>query len=233
MSRLTKNKKKVIEGYDGDKLYTLEGACSLIKNNSFAKFDESVDIVVSLGVDPKKSNQMVRGVVSLPHGTGKTLKVLAICSEDKVEQALEAGADYAGLDEYISKIEGGWLDIDVIVTTPDCMVKIGKIGKIIGPRNLMPNPKSGTVTTDLPKAISEIKAGKVDFKMDKGANVHISIGKVSFSEKNLSDNCLSALQAINRLKPAAAKGVYLKAMAVSSTMGRSVKIDLKTIGSSI
>ncbi|MGE9515735.1 MAG: 50S ribosomal protein L1 [Solitalea-like symbiont of Tyrophagus putrescentiae] len=232
MAKLTKNKEKVAQSYDSDKLYTLAEACSLVKKNALAKFDESIDIVVSLGVDPKKSNQMVRGVVALPHGTGKSLRVLAICTEDKVKQALDAGADYAGI-EYIEKIESGWLDIDVIVTTPDCMVKIGKIGKIIGPRNLMPNPKSGTVSVDLPKAISEIKAGKVDFKMDKGANIHVSVGKASFPEASIADNCVSAVQAINRLKPAAAKGLYLKTMSISSTMGKSVKIDLKAIGASI
>lgn len=226
---MTKKYKAALAKIDTKKEYSLSDAANLIKEISTTKFDASVDIDVRLGVDPKKSDQMVRGVVALPHGTGKTLKVLVLCTPDKVKEATEAGADYAGLDEYISKIEGGWLDMDVIITMPTVMAKVGKLGKILGPRNLMPNPKSGTVTLDVAKAVKEVKAGKIDFKVDKTGIIHTSIGKASFSSDKIADNLQEVMATLSRLKPTSAKGTYFKSLYISSTMSPSVKIDINSI----
>jgi len=204
-------------------------ASKIVQDITFTKFDASVDIDVRLGVDPKKADQMVRGVVTLPHGTGKTLKVLVLCTPDKEQEAKEAGADYAGLDEYIAKIEGGWVDIDVIITMPTVMAKVGKLGKILGPRNLMPNPKAGTVTLDVAKAVREVKAGKIDFKVDKTGIIHASIGKVSFSAEKLAENANEMIQTIAKLKPSSAKGTYFKSINLSSTMSAGVIVDKGTV----
>jgi large subunit ribosomal protein L1 len=200
-----------------------------VKTVTFTKFDSSVDLSVRLGVDPRKANQMVRGIVTLPHGTGKTIRVLVLCTPDKEQEAKDAGADYVGLDEFISKIEGGWTDVDIIITMPSVMAKVGKLGKILGPRNLMPNPKTGTVTNDVGKAVTEVKAGKIDFKVDKSGIIHASIGKVSFDAKKLSDNAQELLSTINKLKPTAAKGTYMKSISISSTMSPGINIDPKSI----
>lgn len=229
MTKFTKKYKAALGKIDSNKEYSLQDASKLLKDISFTKFDASVDIDVRLGVDPKKSEQMVRGVVALPHGTGKTKKVLVLCSPDKEAEAKEAGADYVGLDEYVSKIEQGWLDFDVIITMPTVMVKIGKLGKILGPRNLMPNPKSGTVTLEVGKAVKEVKAGKIDFKVDKTGIIHTSVGKVSFSPEKLSDNITEVLQAISKLKPASSKGTYFRSLTVSSTMSPGIKVDINSI----
>lgn len=226
---MTKKYKAALSKIDTKKEYSLSDAAKLIKEISTTKFDASVDIDVRLGVDPKKSDQMVRGVVALPHGTGKTIKVLVLCTPDKVKDALDAGADYAGMDEYISKIEGGWLDMDVIITMPTVMAKVGKLGKILGPRNLMPNPKSGTVTLDVAKAVKEVKAGKIDFKVDKTGIIHTSIGKVSFSPDKISANLQEVMSTLSKLKPTSAKGAYFKSLYISSTMSPSVKIDINSI----
>lgn len=226
---MTKKYKAALAKIDTKKEYSLSDAAKLIKEISTTKFDASVDIDVRLGVDPKKSDQMVRGVVALPHGTGKTLKVLVLCTPDKVKEALEAGADYAGLDEYITKIEGGWLDMDVIITMPTVMAKVGKLGKVLGPRNLMPNPKSGTVTLDVAKAVKEVKAGKIDFKVDKTGIIHTSIGKASFSPDKIADNLQEVMSTLSKLKPTSAKGAYFKSLYISSTMSPSVKIDINSI----
>lgn len=226
---MTKKYKAALAKIDTKKEYSLSDAANLIKEISTTKFDASVDIDVRLGVDPKKSDQMVRGVVALPHGTGKTLKVLVLCTPDKVKEATDAGADYAGLEEYISKIEGGWLDMDVIITMPTVMAKVGKLGKILGPRNLMPNPKSGTVTLDVAKAVKEVKAGKIDFKVDKTGIIHTSIGKASFSSDKIADNLQEVMSTLSRLKPTSAKGTYFKSLYISSTMSPSVKIDINSI----
>jgi large subunit ribosomal protein L1 len=222
---ISKNRKEAIAKIDLNKSFNLLDASSLVKDNATAKFDESVDLAVRLGVDPRQANQMVRGVASLPHGTGKTLKVLALVTADKEEEAKKAGADYVGLEEYIDKIKSGWTDVDVIVTMPAVMGKIGPIGRILGPRGLMPNPKSGTVTMDIGKAVSDVKKGKIDFKVDKTGIIHASIGKVSFDAKQISENADELLQTINKLKPISSKGVYIKSITMSSTMGLGLSID--------
>jgi len=227
--KLTKNRKAALEKYDSEKLYSLEEASKLVKEITFSKFDASVDLDIRLGVDPRKADQMVRGVVALPHGTGRDLKVLVLCTPDKEAEAKEAGADYVGLDEYISKIESGWLDMDVIVTMPTVMAKVGRLGRVLGPRNLMPNPKAGTVTMDIAKAVKEIKAGKIDFKVDKFGIIHASIGKSSFSPEKIKDNAAELLQTIVKLKPSAAKGTYINSIAMSSTHSTSIKVDKSSI----
>ena len=229
MSKISKNRKEVLSNVDLNKLYTLEEASSLVKDLSKVKFDESVDLAVRLGVDPKQANQMVRGVASLPHGTGKDLKVLALVTADKEEEAKKAGADYVGLDEYIEKIKGGWTDVDVIITMPAVMGKLGALGKVLGPRGLMPNPKSGTVTMDIGKAVGDVKKGKIDFKVDKTGIIHAAIGKVSFDANKISENASELIQTINRLKPTASKGTYLKSITLSSTMGVGLSIDTNNI----
>ena len=229
MSKLTKNQKLVADKIEAGKAYTLKEAAQLVKDITTTKFDASVDIDCRLGVDPRKANQMVRGVVSLPNGTGKVTRVLCLCTPDQEAAAKEAGADYVGLEEYIDKIKGGWTDIDVIITMPSIMGKIGALGRILGPRGLMPNPKSGTVTMDVAKAIREVKQGKIDFKVDKTGIVHASIGKVSFSADKIAENAKEFIATIIKLKPAAAKGTYLKSIYLSSTMSRSVKIDPKAV----
>ena len=229
MSKISKNRKEVLSNVDLNKLYTLEEASSLVKDLSKVKFDESVDLAVRLGVDPKQANQMVRGVASLPHGTGKDLKVLALVTADKEDEAKKAGADYIGLDEYIDKIKGGWTDVDVIITMPAVMGKLGALGKVLGPRGLMPNPKSGTVTMDIGKAVSDVKKGKIDFKVDKTGIIHAAIGKVSFDANKISENAFELIQTINKLKPTASKGTYLKSITLSSTMGVGLSIDTNNI----
>ena len=227
--KISKRKKEALKNVDLNKSYSLDEASKIVKDNSKVKFDATVDLAVRLGVDPKQANQMVRGVASLPHGTGKNLKVLALVTKDKEEEAKNAGADYSGLDEYIDKIKGGWTDIDVIVTMPAVMGRIGALGKILGPRGLMPNPKSGTVTQDIGKAIEDVKKGKIDFKVDKTGIVHASIGKVSFDVKKISENALELLQTIIKLKPTASKGTYLKSIYMSSTMGLGIQIETNSI----
>jgi large subunit ribosomal protein L1 len=229
MAVLTKKQKAVIAKIDKSKLYTLEEASKLVKEVSYTKFDASVDIAVRLGVDPRKANQMVRGVVSLPHGTGKETRVLALVTPDKEEEAKNAGADYVGLDDYLQKIKEGWTDVDVIVTQPQVMGKLGPLGRVLGPRGLMPNPKTGTVTTEIGKAISEVKAGKIDFKVDKYGIVHSAIGKVSFDAKNIQENAQEIISTLIKLKPQAAKGVYVKSIYLSSTMSPGIAIDPKSI----
>ena len=227
MSKMTKNQKAVAEKFDSHKLYTLSEACEIVKDITFTKFDASVEISCNLGVDPRKANQMIRGVVTLPNGTGKTVKVLALCTPDKVEEAKAAGADYAGLDEYIEKIKGGWTDIDVIVCTPSVMAKVGALGKILGPRGLMPNPKTGTVTMEIGNAVKEVKGGKIDFKVDKTGIVHTAIGKVSFTSKQIYENAAAVLNEISKLKPQSLKGTYMKSAALCSTMSAGIKVDIK------
>ena len=227
MSKLTKNQKLVAEKIEAGKAYTLKEASALVKEITTTKFDASVDIDVRLGVDPRKANQMVRGVVSLPNGTGKVTRVLCLCTPDQETAAKEAGADYVGLDEYIEKIKGGWTDVDVIITMPAIMGKIGALGRVLGPRGLMPNPKSGTVTMNVALAIREVKAGKIDFKVDKNGIVHTSIGKVSFSAEAIAQNAKEFIATIIKLKPAAAKGTYIKSIYLSSTMSRGIKVDPK------
>ncbi|MAW68091.1 MAG: 50S ribosomal protein L1 [Flavobacteriaceae bacterium] len=227
MGKLTKNRKLSEAKIDNTKLYNLDEACSLLKDITTTKFDASVDLAVRLGVDPKKANEMVRGVVSLPNGTGKDMKVLALVSADKEDEAKNAGADYVGLDEYITKIKGGWTDVDVIVTMPSVMGKLGPLGRILGPRGLMPNPKTGTVTMDVGKAVSDVKAGKIDFKVDKAGIVHAPIGKVSFSADKIAGNANELLQTLVKLKPTSAKGTYIKSVYISSTMSPSLAIDPK------
>ena len=229
MGKLTKNQKAAIAKVDSAKLYKLAEACELVKEVSYTKFDASVELHVNLGVDPRKANQMVRGVVTLPHGTGKVTRVLVLCTPDKENEAKEAGADYVGLDEYIEKIKGGWTDVDVIITMPAIMGKIGALGRILGPRGLMPNPKSGTVTMDVAKAVRKVKQGKIDFKVDKAGIVHAAIGKVSFDTEKMVGNVKEFIATINKLKPSAAKGTYIKSIYLSSTMSRGVKVDPKTI----
>lgn len=229
MAKLTKNQKKVSALYDPNREYSLADAADIVKKITFTKFDASVDIDVRLGVDPRKADQMVRGVATLPHGLGKTVRVLVLCTPDKVQEAKDAGADHVGLDDYIEKIEKGWTDIDVIITMPAVMAKVGRLGKVLGPRGLMPNPKSGTVTTDVAKAVTEVKAGKIDFKVDKTGIIHTSIGKVSFSPDKISDNLQEIVQVIARLKPSSAKGTYFKSINISSTMSPGIKVDINTI----
>jgi len=229
MIKLTKNRKIALEKIEQEKLYKLSEAAGLMKDISFTKFDASVDINVRLGIDPRKSNQMVRGVVTLPHGTGKETKVLVLCTPDKEDEANEAGADFVGLDEYIDKIKNGWTDIDVIITMPPVMSKVGQLGRILGPRGLMPNPKSGTVTMDIGKAVKDVKQGKIDFKVDKYGIIHSAIGKVSFGPDKIIENAKEFLGTIVKLKPAAAKGTYIKSIYLSSTMSPGIKVDTKSI----
>jgi ribosomal protein L1, bacterial/chloroplast len=228
MSKLTKNQKMAAAKVEDGKQYRLTEACALVKEVSYAKFDASVELSVRLGVDPRKANQMVRGVVTLPHGTGKVTRVLVLCTPDKEDEAKEAGADYVGLDEYIDKIKGGWTDVDVIICTPSVMAKIGAIGRILGPRGLMPNPKTGTVTMEIGKAVKEVKAGKIDFKVDKQGIVHAAIGKVSFAPQQLAENAVELLNTIIKLKPQALKGTYVKSIFMSATMSPGICIDSKT-----
>ncbi|MDC6390091.1 50S ribosomal protein L1 [Maribacter sp. PR1] len=229
MAKLTKKQKEAHSKIEKDKLYSVDEASALIKEITNAKFDASVDLAVRLGVDPRKANQMVRGVVTLPHGTGKDVKVLALVTPDKEAEAQEAGADYVGLDEYLEKIKGGWTDVDVIITMPSVMGKLGPLGRVLGPRGLMPNPKTGTVTMDIAKAVSEVKAGKIDFKVDKTGIVHAAIGKVSFSSDKIAGNAKELLETLNKMKPTAAKGVYMKSVFMSSTMSPSVQLDPKSV----
>ncbi len=229
MSKLTKNQKLALAKIEEGKAYTLAEASALLKEITTTKFDASVDIDVRLGVDPRKANQMVRGVVSLPHGTGKQVRVLALCTPDQEAAAKEAGADYVGMDEYIEKIKGGWTDIDVIITMPQIMGKIGALGRVLGPRGLMPNPKSGTVTMDVAKAVKEVKQGKIDFKVDKFGIVHTSVGKVSFESEKIAENAKEFILTLLKLKPAAAKGTYIKSIYLSSTMSAGIKIDPKSV----
>ena len=227
MARLTKKQKEAVAKIDKSKFYSLSEASALVKEISNAKFDASVDIAVRLGVDPKKANQMVRGVVSLPHGTGKDVKVLALVTPDKEQEAKDAGADFVGLNEYLGKIKGGWTDVDVIITMPSVMGKLGPLGRVLGPRGLMPNPKTGTVTMDIAKAVSEVKAGKIDFKVDKSGIIHAAIGKVSFSADKIEGNAKELLSTLIKLKPTAAKGTYVKSIFMSSTMSPSIAVDSK------
>ena len=229
MAKLTKNMKNAIAKLEKGKVYPVGEAATLVKEVNCTKFDASVNLAVRLGVDPRKANQMVRGVVSLPHGTGKSVRVLALVTPDKVDEAKAAGADYAGLDEFIEKIKGGWTDIDVIVTMPSVMGKIGPLGRVLGPRGLMPNPKSGTVTMDVAKAVSEVKAGKIDFKVDRYGIVHAAIGKVSFEADKIRENAEELLKTLNKLKPSAAKGTYMKSVYISSTMSPGIAVDAKSI----
>jgi len=229
MAKLTKKRKEALEKFDKNGTYALSEAIKIVKQISNTKFDSSVDIDVRLGVDPRKANQMVRGTVMLPHGTGKTVRVLVLCSPDKEEEAKEAGADFYGLDEYIKKIKEGWTDVDVVITMPSIMPKVGALGKILGPRGLMPNPKTGTVTMDVGKAVTEAKAGKIDFKVDKFGIVHAAIGKTSFEEAKLLDNAKELLLTIVKLKPTAAKGTYMKSLFMSSTMSPGIRVDQKSI----
>ena len=227
MTKLTKNQKFALEKLDKNKLYTLKEASALVKEMTKTKFDASVDLDVRLGIDPRKSNQMVRGVVSLPHGTGKETRVLVLCTPDKEAEAKEAGADFVGLDDFVEKIKGGWTDMDVIITMPSVMGKVGQLGRILGPRGLMPNPKSGTVTMEIGKAVKEVKQGKIDFKVDKSGIIHASIGKVSFEPQKIVENAKEFISIVNKLKPAAAKGTYIRSVFISSTMSPGVKIDPK------
>ena len=229
MAKLTKKQKEVAATFDVAKSYKLSEASSIVKETTSAKFDASVDLAIRLGVDPRKANQMVRGVVTLPHGTGKDVKVLVLCTPDKAEEAKAAGADHVGLDEYVAKIKEGWTDVDVIITMPSCMGKLGPLGRILGPRGLMPNPKTGTVTMDVAKAVKEVKAGKIDFKVDKYGIVHAGVAKASFDAAKIADNANELIQTIVKLKPTSSKGTYIKSITMSSTMGAGVKVDLKSI----
>ncbi|GAB1359839.1 50S ribosomal protein L1 [Porphyromonadaceae bacterium] len=229
MAKLTKNQKIALSKYDSGKAYSLKEASALVKEVTLAKFDASVDIDVRLGVDPRKANQMIRGVVSLPHGTGKQVRVLALCNPELEAEAREAGADFIGLDEYIDKIKGGWTDIDVIITQPSIMGKIGALGRVLGPRGLMPNPKSGTVTQEIGKAVKEVKQGKIDFKVDKTGIVHTSIGKVSFDAEKIRENAKEFISTLIKMKPTTAKGTYVKSIFISSTMSPGVKVDPKSV----
>ena len=231
MAKLTRKRKDALEKFDVDSAYTLDEAAGIVKEISSTTFDSSVDLAVSLGVDPRKANQMVRGTVSLPHGSGKNVRVLVLCTPDKEAEAKEAGADHVGLDEYVEKIKGGWTDVDVIVTTPQVMGKVGALGRILGPRGLMPNPKSGTVTMEVGKAVQDVKSGKIDFKVDKYGIIHASVGKVSFSKEKISENANEVLQTLMRLRPSAAKGTYIKSVYMSSTMSPGVRIESKSLNS--
>ena len=231
MARVSKKRKEAISKLEAGKAYTLSEACSLLKEISNAKFDASVDIAVRLGVDPRKANQMVRGTVALPHGTGKDVRVLVLCTPDKEAEAKAAGADHVGLDDYIQKINGGWTDVDVIITMPSVMGKVGALGRVLGPRGLMPNPKTGTVTMEVGKAVTEVKAGKIDFRVDKFGIVHSAVAKVSFDPKKIEDNARELIQTIVKLKPSSAKGTYIKSMYMSSTMSPSINIDTKAFAS--
>ena len=230
MSKLTKKQKEALAKYDSKKQYKLLEACSVVKEINYAGFDASVELAVRLGVDPRKANQMVRGVVTLPNGTGKVTRVLVLCTPDKENEAKEAGADYVGLDDYIEKIKGGWTDVDVIICTPSVMGKVGPIGRILGPRGLMPNPKTGTVTMEIGKAVKEVKAGKIDFRVDKTGIIHSAIGKVSFSAEQINENAVELINTIIKLKPQALKGTYLKGISLSTTMSPGIDIDVKSVG---
>ncbi len=229
MARLTKNQKLSLSKIEIGKAYSLDEASKLVKEISTTKFDSSVDLDIRLGVDPRKANQMVRGVAVLPHGTGKTVRVLVLCTPDKEAEATAAGADFVGLDDYIAKIEQGWVDFDIMITTPSCMAKVGKLGRVLGPRNLMPNPKSGTVTMEVGKAVADVKGGKIDFKVDKTGIVHASIGKASFAADKLYENALELLQVISKLKPSSAKGTYFKSIHISSTMSPGIQVETKSV----
>lgn len=229
MGRISKKRKEILAKFDIAKTYSLTEACDLVKEISTTKFDASVDICVRLGVDPRKANQMVRGTVSLPHGTGKDVRVLVLCTPDKEAEAKAAGADHVGLDDYIEKIKGGWTDIDVIITMPSVMGKVGALGRILGPRSLMPNPKTGTVTMDVAKAVEEVKAGKIDFKVDKYGIIHSSVGKVSFEGNKIRENSMELIQTLIKMKPSSAKGTYIKSVYLSSTMSPGIQIDAKTV----
>ncbi len=229
MAKLTKNQKEALAKFDKKAVYTLSDAAEIVKKINYTKFDASVDLDIRLGVDPRKANQMVRGVVALPHGTGKTVRVLVLCTPDKEDEAKEAGADYVGLDEYVEKIKGGWTDVDVVITTPNVMPKVGALGRVLGPRGLMPNPKAGTVTMEIGKAVQDVKAGKIDFKVDKFGIVHASIGKVSFEKEKIVDNAKELIQTILRLKPAAAKGTYVRSIFMSSTMSPGIQVETKSV----
>jgi large subunit ribosomal protein L1 len=229
MAKLTKNRKAVLAKYNPEQEYSLEDAAKVMKEITFTKFDASVDVDIRLGVDPKKSDQMVRGVVSLPHGLGKVVRVLVLCSPDKAQEAKDAGAEHVGLDDYIQKIEGGWTDVDVIITMPTVMAKVGKLGKVLGPRGLMPNPKSGTVTLEVGKAVKDVKAGKVDFKIDKQGIIHASVGKASFSAEMLKDNATELINTVVKLKPASSKGTYVQSISLSSTMSPGIMVDKGSI----
>ena len=229
MGKISKNRKNALEKYDRDKSYNLTEASNLVKQVTTTKFDASIDMDIRLGVDPRKADQMVRGVVTLPHGTGKEVKVLVLCSEDKKQEVEQAGADHVGLDDYIKKIEEGWTDVDVIITMPAMMAKVGRLGRILGPRGLMPNPKAGTVTLDVAKSVKEVKAGKIDFKVDKFGIIHASIGKASFTADKIVDNANELMQALVKLKPSSAKGTYFKSISLSSTMSPGIKIDKNSI----
>ena len=229
MKRVSKKRKEILAKYDLSKTFTLTDACDLVKGISTTKFDASVDICVRLGVDPRKANQMVRGTVALPHGTGKDVKVLVLCTPDKEKEALDAGADFVGLDDYIAKIKAGWTAVDVIITMPSVMGKVGALGRILGPRGLMPNPKTGTVTMEIGKAVEEVKAGKIDFKVDKYGIIHAGIGKVSFEGEKIRENAFELIQTLLKLKPSAAKGTYIKSIYLSSTMSPGIQIDAKSV----
>ncbi|MEN8247515.1 MAG: 50S ribosomal protein L1 [Bacteroidota bacterium] len=229
MAKLTKNRKAANEKIEAGKEYSLEEAASLVKEVSSANFDEAIDLDIRLGVDPKKADQMVRGVVTLPHGSGKQTTVLVLCTPDKEQEAKDAGADHVGLDEYITKIEGGWTDVDVIITMPAVMAKVGKLGRVLGPRGLMPNPKAGTVTMEVGKAVNEVKAGKIDFKVDKFGIIHASVAKTSFDPTKIKENAEELINTINKLKPSAAKGTYFRSISMSSTMGPGIKLDKSSI----
>jgi len=229
MGKLSKNQKAVLDKVDPTKEYAISDAAQLVKDITFTKFDASVDLDIRLGVDPRKADQMVRGVVTLPHGTGKEMRVLVLCTPDKEQEAKDAGADHVGLDDYIAKIEGGWTDIDVIITMPTVMAKVGRLGRVLGPRGLMPNPKSGTVTLEVGKAVQDVKGGKIDFKVDKTGIIHASIGKVSFDPQKIKENAEEVIHTISKLKPASAKGTYFKSISMSSTMSTGLKIDKNSI----
>ena len=231
MAKLTRKRKAALEKFDVDSAYSLDEAAGIVKEISSTTFDSSVDLAVSLGVDPRKANQMVRGTVSLPHGSGKNVRVLVLCTPDKEAEAKEAGADHVGLDDYVEKIKGGWTDVDVIITTPQVMGKVGALGRVLGPRGLMPNPKSGTVTMEVGKAVQDVKAGKIDFKVDKYGIIHASVGKVSFSKEKLAENANEVLSTLVRLRPSAAKGTYIKSVYISSTMSPGVRIESKSLNS--
>jgi len=229
MSKVSKQRKEALAKFDKSKSYSLSEAVNIVKQITYTKFDASVDLNIRLGVDPRKANQMVRGSVTLPHGTGKVVRVLVLCNPDKAQEAIDAGADYVGLDEYIQKIKDGWTDIDVVITTPNIMPKVGALGRILGPRGLMPNPKTGTVTMDVAKAVQEVKAGKIDFKVDKYGIINAGVAKVSFSPEKIFDNAKELIQTVIKLKPAAAKGTYMKSVYISSTMSPGVQIDVKSV----
>ena len=228
MSKLTKNQKAVLAKYDKNQVYSLQDACALLKDITYTKFDASVEITTNLGVDPRKANQMIRGIVTLPNGTGKVTRVLVLCTPDKENEAKEAGADYVGLDDYITKIKEGWTDVDVIICTPSVMAKVGQIGRILGPRGLMPNPKTGTVTMEIGNAVKEVKAGKIDFKVDKTGIIHAAIGKVSFTPEQIAENAKAFVSAVLKLKPQTLKGTYFKGATLCTTMSPAVKLDIKS-----